>query len=157
MDDVRLGQLFRAARIRRGWRQEDVAMRAGISRQTVSRLERGEMGGCTLVSLRGLAKVLDIQLDLVARWRGAEGARLISQRHGALAESVTQALRSDGWDVRPEVSFSIYGERGVIDLLAWRSSERALLVIELKTEIVDVGEMLGTLDRKARLATKVAR
>jgi hypothetical protein len=30
-------------------------------------------------------------------------------------------------------------------------------VIELKTDIVDVGELLGILDRKSRLATRVAR
>lgn len=48
----------------------------------------------------------------------------------------------------PEVSFSIYGERGVIDLLAWHGPSRTLLVIELKTEVVDAAEMLGVLDRK---------
>ena len=34
---------------------------------------------------------------------------------------------------------------------------RALLVIELKTAIVDVGELLGTFDRKVRNAGEVAR
>jgi hypothetical protein len=62
-----------------------------------------------------------------------------------------------GWVVRPEVSFSHFGERGVIDVLAWHSATRSLLVIELKTEIVDVGELLGTLDRKLRNARDVAR
>jgi len=56
----------------------------------------------------------------------------------------------------PEVSFSIWGERGVVDLLAWHPGRRALLVIELKTELVDVGEMLGTMDRKRRLASTIA-
>lgn len=35
----------------------------------------------------------------------------------------------------PEVSFSIYGQRGVIDILAWHAATRSLLVIELKTEM----------------------
>ena len=43
----------------------------------------------------------------------------------------------------PEVSFSIYGERGVIDILAWHPGRRALLIIELKTDIVDVNELVG--------------
>jgi len=60
------------------------------------------------------------------------------------------------WVVEPEVSFSIYGERGVIDILAWHPTTRILLVIELKTEIVDLNEMLGTLDRKRRLAWRIA-
>ena len=57
----------------------------------------------------------------------------------------------------PEVSFSIYGERGVIDILAWHESTRSLLVIELKTAIADVNELLGTADRKRRLAAQIAR
>jgi len=68
-----------------------------------------------------------------------------SSRHAFLAESVVDALRRDSpeWQVFPEVSFSIWGERGVIDLLAWHPGRRALLVIELKTELVDVGELHG--------------
>jgi hypothetical protein len=61
------------------------------------------------------------------------------------------------WVAEPEVSFSIWGERGLIDVLAWHPTRRILLVIELKTEIVDLNEMLGTLDRKRRLAVEVAR
>ena len=61
-----------------------------------------------------------------------------------------------GWIIEPEVSFSIYGERGIIDILAWHPTSRILLVIELKTEIVDVNEMLGALDRKRRLAATIA-
>ena len=32
------------------------------------------------------------------------------------------------WIVEPEVSFSIYGERGVIDILAWHPTSRILLL-----------------------------
>jgi hypothetical protein len=83
---------------------------------------------------------------------------MLSGRHALLAELVVQALRRDSpdWRILPEVSFSIWGERGVIDLLAWHAGRRALLVIELKTELVDVGEMLGTMHRKQRLAPTIA-
>ena len=64
--------------------------------------------------------------------------------------------RFPGWDLAPEVSFSIYGERGIIDLLAWNLAHRALLVIELKTDIADVNELIGTFDRKVRLAWRIA-
>ncbi len=43
-----------------------------------------------------------------------------------------------------------------IDILAWHAASRSLLVIELKTELVDVQETVGTLDRKRRLAAQVA-
>jgi hypothetical protein len=45
----------------------------------------------------------------------------------------------------------------VIDILAWHPTRGVLLVIELKTEVVDVNEMLGTLDRMRRLAQGIAR
>ena len=73
-------------------------------------------------------------------------------------EEVARRLqRLAGWVSAPEVSFSVRGERGVIDLLARHPGSGALLVIELKTEIVDVQETIGTLDRKRRLAKLIAR
>jgi hypothetical protein len=53
------------------------------------------------------------------------------------------------------VSFSIYGERGVIDLVAWHREREALCVIELKTAIADVNELVGIVDRKRRLAARI--
>jgi len=41
---VALGQFFRLARKRRGWRQEDVALRLNISVDTVKRAEKGNKG-----------------------------------------------------------------------------------------------------------------
>lgn len=112
----------------------------------------------SLDTLRDVARVLDIRLDLYARWRGGSLDRLLSARHSLLAESVAADFASrDGWQIAPEVSFSIYGERGAIDILAFHMPSRSLLVIELKTEIVDVNELLGTLDRKHRLALGIAR
>lgn len=61
-----------------------------------------------------------------------------------------------GWLVRVEVSYSRYGERGRIDLLAWHPATRLLLVVEIKTDLVDVQQLLGSLDVKARLARHVA-
>lgn len=49
----------------------------------------------------------------------------------------------------------IYRESGWIDLLAWHASSATLLVIEVKTEIVDVQELIGLVDRKARLASQI--
>jgi hypothetical protein len=61
-----------------------------------------------------------------------------------------------GWLAVPEATFSLWGERGAIDILAWHATTRTVLVVELKTELIDVQEHLGTLDRKLRLARKVA-
>jgi hypothetical protein len=73
-------------------------------------------------------------------------------------EAVAQMFDAlDGWLTVPEVSFSYYGERGIIDVVAWHPARRTLLIIELKTEIVDVSDLIGTMDRRARLAWQIAR
>ena len=82
---------------------------------------------------------------------------MVAAGHAALHDEVARALLTlPGWRFLPEVSFSIWGERGVIDILAWHEPTRSLLVIELKTELVDFNELLGTLDRKTRLARHIA-
>ena len=157
MEDLRVGAALRAVRVRRRWRQEDVATRAGVPRSLVSDIERGHLGSTSLTRLRAVASALDVRIDLVARWRGGELARLLNARHSALGESVSRYFeRLPGWDHAPEVSFSIYGERGIIDILAYHPASGSLLVIELKTEIVDVNELVGTLDRKSRLGRTIA-
>ena len=157
MQDLAFGSRVRRVRLRLGLRQEDVAARSSVSPATVSRVERGHLDSLSIGAIRAVASTLEIRVDLVPRWRGGDLDRLVSARHARLAEVCIGRIRNlAGWTVRPEVSFSIYGERGVIDLLAWHADRRMLLVIELKTEIIDIGELLGTLDRKARLGRGVA-
>jgi transcriptional regulator with XRE-family HTH domain len=158
MDDVRVGRAVRAVRIRRGMRQRDVASAAGVTQTTVSRLERGELGGMTVERIRAIGAAVGVLIDITPRWQGGELDRLLGARHSTMHEQVARRLRSlPDWIVAPEVTFSIYGERGAIDVLAWHGATRTLLVIELKTEIVDVQELLGTLDRKRRLAPAIVR
>ncbi|MFL5683160.1 MAG: helix-turn-helix domain-containing protein [Chloroflexota bacterium] len=159
MDDQRFGSVVRAVRIRRHWRQSDLATRAGVSPSTVSRIERGHVDSFSLATIRAVATALDVRTELVARWRAGDLDRLLDSKHSALHEEVARFFRGalPDWIMEPEVSFAVYGERGVIDILAWHSGRRALLVIELKTDIVDVNDLVGTVDRKRRLARGIAR
>jgi transcriptional regulator with XRE-family HTH domain len=157
MDGRQFGPLFRSVRRRRGLRQIDVARMAGVTDSTISALERGSWRSVTVETLQRLAAVLDIHIRMEVWWRGGEGDRLVNRAHSHLAESVARFLGElPGWIVAPEVSFSIRGERGFIDQLGWHARERNVLVVELKTELVDVNELLGTLDRKVRLARQIA-
>ncbi|HEY2917341.1 MAG TPA: helix-turn-helix transcriptional regulator [Candidatus Limnocylindrales bacterium] len=157
MDGQRLGATLRAVRIQRGLRQLDVAGRAGVSDATVSRIERGHLGPITFETVEAVAAALEVRLDHRARTRGGELDRLMDARHASLGEWVIGFLAEHGWVIRPEASFSVYGERGSIDVLAWHPVSGALLAVELKTAIVDIGDLLSTLDRKRRLAPGVAR
>ena len=82
---------------------------------------------------------------------------MIGAGHAAMHESVAQLLRDTEWLMAPETTFSIYGERGVVDVLAYHSSTGSLLVIELKTDLVDVQGLIGAVDRYRRLAPQLAR
>ena len=109
-------------------------------------------------SVVAILEALGGRIDFVPRWQGGELDRLLNARHSALHDSVARfLLRRGGWELAPEVSFSIRGERGVIDILAWHATSRTLIVIELKTEIVDINNLMGGVDRKQRLAGEIAR
>ena len=159
MEDGRFGSVIRAVRHKRRWRQRDLATRAGVSPATISRIERGHLDTLSLHTLRDVASVLDVRVDLGARWRAGELDRLLNAAHSALHDSVAAWFREafPAWELAPEVSFSILGERGVIDIVAWHPGRRALLIIELKTDIADVNELVGTFDRKRRLARTIAK
>lgn len=159
MDDLRFGATLRKLRRRRGWRQEDLARKAKVSPSTISRVERGHIGSLSFDTIRAVAAALDMRVDLNAWWRAGDLDRLLNARHSQLHESVARTFGENfpEWLLAPETSFSIYGERGVIDILAFNPKRRALLVIELKTDIADVNELLGGVDRKRRLAARIAR
>ncbi|HXQ95398.1 MAG TPA: helix-turn-helix transcriptional regulator [Candidatus Acidoferrales bacterium] len=157
MDDQQFGTAIRTLRLRRRWRQEDLARAAHASRSVVSRIERGHVDGVGIERTRRIAAALEARVSVDLRWRGGEIARLLDQRHAAMQEGLAARLgRLVGWQFVAEASFSVYGERGSIDLLAWHAQRQALLVIELKSELPDLQDLLATLDRKRRLAPVIA-
>jgi transcriptional regulator with XRE-family HTH domain len=156
MTDVRLGIRFRALRHRLGWRQEDLAKRCGLTQDFISLVERGKLDSLQLRKLRQVAAELDADLPLLLRWRGGDLDRLVDEGHANLVGSTTDILKAAGWQIRPEVSYAIYGERGSIDLLAWHQAARVVLVVEVKTELVSVEETLRKHDEKSRLARQIA-
>jgi transcriptional regulator with XRE-family HTH domain len=157
MKDLPFGALVRVARIRRRWRQRDLAAAARVSQAQIWRLEHGRIDEMTIASVRRICAQLEIGVDLQPRGRGSELDRMVNARHSALHEAVVRAFtrRLPEWHVASEVSFNIWGERGIIDVLLWHPGRRALLIIELKTELVDPGELLATMDIRRRLAREI--
>jgi transcriptional regulator with XRE-family HTH domain len=91
MDDLRFGSTIRLVRIRKRLTQDELSKLAGVSRGTVSRIERGHLDQVSLASIRAVAKALDVRVDLVPRWRGGDLDRLLNSRHSALHEQVAGA------------------------------------------------------------------
>ena len=157
MDRVKIGSTFRAIRVELRLRQADVAERAGVSQQTVSSLECGRFGGLSIDGYCRIAEVLDADVALAPRWRGPKLDRILDRRHALLQNRVVELLVSLGWEVRTEFSFNHYGDRGSVDVLARRPDCRALLIIEIKTEIASLEETLRVLDMKRRVVPIVSR
>jgi transcriptional regulator with XRE-family HTH domain len=157
MDHVRLGSALRSIRLELRLRQIDVAGRAGVCQQTVSSVEAGRWSRLSVEALEAVADALGAQLQVGIRWRGPGLARLLDRRHARLQDLVAQWLVAEGWEVRVEESFSHFGERGSVDIIAWRADVGALLVVEIKSEIVDMQDTLRSLDAKARLMPVLAR
>ena len=151
-----MGASVRAVRLRKGWRQRDVAARAGVSGPTVSRIERGQLHLLSVGTLVRVAAALEIRIDWLPRWRGGELDRMINAGHAAMHDVAARAFARTGWTLVPEATFSIYGERGAIDILAYHARTGSLLVVELKTDIVDVQGLIGAVDRYRRLAPQLA-
>jgi transcriptional regulator with XRE-family HTH domain len=156
VDDRRVGLVIRALRRRRGRRQSDLAAVAGVSQQLVSTIERGHVDTITHGTLRRLLGALDARCEIDVRWRGGSLDRTLDERHATLVGLVVRLLTALGWESALEVTYSVYGERGSIDILAFHRTSASLLVIEVKTELTSVEETLRRLDEKTRLAAEIA-
>ncbi len=157
MDDLAVGRLIMLVRQRRQWRQEDLAMAAGVSRALVALAETGAMERLTVRSLRRIAAPLEIRLPLAPLWNGGEADRLRDRDHARVVDDVVTVLGRYGWQSIVEYTFSHYGERGSMDIVAWHPGCRTLLVVEVKTRIYDVQALVAGVDRKARLAVQLLR
>ncbi|HEY5486434.1 MAG TPA: helix-turn-helix domain-containing protein [Candidatus Limnocylindrales bacterium] len=157
MNDAQVGSVLRAVRIRRGMTQSTVAEAAGVSRAVVWLVERGGFEGTSLRLIRRVSGVLGVSVEFEPRWRGAELAALLDERHAGMVRTVVVRLTAAGWHALPEHTFNVWGERGSIDVLAWHPIHRALLNVEVKSRLADLQDVLSKIDRKRRLAPTLAR
>jgi transcriptional regulator with XRE-family HTH domain len=157
MDAIRLGLTFRALRIRANLRQTDLAATARVPREVISEVERGNVSRATVEDLSRLAVALRADVDLRIRWRGEQLDRLLDEAHAATVAATLARLAGSGWTTLVETSFSIWGERGSIDILGWHPTTRTLLVVEVKSVVPDLQALLHDLDRKVRLAPQIAK
>jgi transcriptional regulator with XRE-family HTH domain len=155
VDDLQVGALARAVRHRHGWTQEQLGERAHVSQQLVSLFERGHLDRMVVASVRRICAALEIQLPFAPRWRGGDGARLLDSDHAVLVNFVAGELRSAGWGVLAEYTFNVYGERGSVDVIGWHAATHCLLLVEVKSRMVDTQDTLATLDRKSRLLPRL--
>ena len=154
MNDQRFGYSVRVIRVRKGLRQSDLARAAKVSQQAVSDLEHGLIESFGMV--RAICDVLGASISLELNWHGGDFDRLVDAGHARLVEQIGAMLRPLGWIALPEFSFNRYGDRGSVDILAWHPGFSVLLIIEIKTDIKNVGELFRRLDMKQRVVPSEA-
>src|SRR5712671_7314085 len=156
MDPILFGRGVKALRLRKRWRQDDLAAAARVSRGVIARIEQGHAARMTVETLDKVAAALGGRVTCRLTWNGEGFDRLLDAEHAAIVEAVVRTLRSSDWLFATEVSFNNFGERGSIDVFAFHPDTRALLVVEVKSVVPDVQATLVTLDRKERLAVEIA-
>jgi transcriptional regulator with XRE-family HTH domain len=155
VDLRRVGRVIRAVRLQLGLRQVDLAAGSGVSQSAVSRLELGRGEAMSIGDIVRVADALDVRLALDAWWRAGDVSRLLDADHATIVDRVVGSLRKLGWQVRLEYGFNHFGERGSVDIVGWHATTRTLLLIEVKSRLVDLQELLATFARKLRIVPRL--
>jgi transcriptional regulator with XRE-family HTH domain len=154
VDDIRVGRILRALRRRRGWTQLELAARCRLSQQSISLVERGHGSTLAAATLRRIFAALDARWEPVVSWRGGELDRLLDENHARLVAEVVRRMLVLDWDVAVEVTYSEYGERGSVDVLAARRDVLAMVVVEVKSELTVMDATVRKVDEKERIVRR---
>lgn len=122
-----------------------------MSQSSVSKFERGQIEHLRLETTRRICRALEMSIALEPRWRGSDLYRLLDAEHAMLVEECVRRLRAVGWEPLVEYSFNHFGDRGSVDIVAWHPARRALLIVEVKSRIVDLQDLASSIDRKVRM------
>ena len=152
------GRLLRELRSDLGWSQRELGRRSGVPQTAISRIERGRLAAMDLEQLVRAASAAGARLRLVVDAPFlADRSRQRDRVHARCIGFVASRLAKAGWDVLTEVEISGRRGPGWIDILAGRRETADLLVIEIKTEIDDIGAIQRRLSWFAHAASPVAR
>lgn len=155
---VHFGVQIRSIRVAVGIGQRAVGARINRSQGYVSLVERGRVAGLSIAEADVIARSLGATLVL-----GVEapvllgGARQRDAAHARCVAYVARRLAAAGWIVRREVAIGTRERPGWIDILAFNPEARVLLVIEVKTDLVDIGGLERQLDWYEREARNRSR
>lgn len=151
-----VGTTVRELRSTIGWTQKTLGRRAGVSQSMVSLIENSRRPDLTFATADAVIGAMGGRLSItVDAPYLSDRRRQRDPAHARLAAHVASRLRAAEWEIRAEVEVGGDRSRGWIDLLGWNHRSRVLLVIELKTEIHDLGQIersLGWYERESRAA-----
>lgn len=141
-----------------GWSQAELGKRAGFSQSFVSLVENNRIDDLTLSGATRLLEAMGARLEVVITTPFlGDRARQRDPVHAKCSSYVATRLQRSGWLTATEVEVGGDRSRGWIDVLAYHPHHRLLLVIELKTEIRDIGAIersLGWYEHEAWAAAR---
>jgi transcriptional regulator with XRE-family HTH domain len=151
-----LGRTVRDVRVSLRWSQSELAQRSGVSHSRISRIERGIISNLRIAVIDRLFVTLGVRY-----WVGTETPNVVrppaDQVHARCSAYSARRLVGHGLQVEREVEVGGDRSRGWIDVLAFDARSRALLVIEIKTEIHDIGAIERSINWYRRESLHVAR
>jgi transcriptional regulator with XRE-family HTH domain len=153
---VVVGHLIVEARTRARLSQRELARRSGISQSRISRIERARSPNVSLATIDRLFTVLGIRYRLDADLPTV-ATRQRDLVHAWMNGSLRRRLTREAFEVRGEVEVGGDRSRGWIDVLAWRPADRLLLVGEVKSDLVDIGDLERQVGWYERAASAAAR
>jgi transcriptional regulator with XRE-family HTH domain len=155
---LRLGILIAELRRSIGWSQRELAARAGVSQGLVSAIENGRLATITFATATRLLEAMGARLivDVAPPFLGDRQLQR-DPAHIRCVTHVARRLRKAGRQVATEVEIGGDRSRGWIDILAFHPVTRLVLVIEIKTEIRDLGAIERTLGWYERESWAAAR
>ena len=153
-----VGRRVRDVRLALGWSQRELARRSELAQSTICRIERAALAdlsfdtAAVVLDVLGVRATLDLQSPFIA-----DGRRQKDPGHARCVAYVARRLRRLGWVTATEVEIVTGSSRGWIDVLAYRARDGLLLVIEIKTDLVDIGMVLRQVSWYERAAWDAAR
>jgi transcriptional regulator with XRE-family HTH domain len=148
-----IGRAVLALRTGLGWTQAELAIRADTSQPMVSAVERCKVGDVTFETAWRLLNAMGarVSLSIDPPYLG-DRAHQRDAAHARCTSHVGRRLERAGWIVAREVEVGGDRSRGWIDILAYHPPTGLMLVIEVKTELHDLGQIersLGWYEREA--------
>ena len=151
-----VAETVKSARLSANWTQRELSRRSGVSQAHICRIEQGRAADLQVGVIDRLFVALGVRY-----WLGTELPYVTRPQsdfvHARCSAYVSRRLAASGWLVEREVEIGGDRSRGWIDILAYHPASGMLLVIEVKTEVQDLGAIERSLSWYRREAHRAAR
>lgn len=130
-----------SARRARRWSQRRLGAEAGMAQSMICAVERAALPELPIPTAIRILTALDVDIDLRLLAPHIAGRPQRDRAHSRSVGYVARRLERAGFDVVTEVEAGSGRWFGFIDILAFHQAERILLLVEVKTELHDIGDV----------------